>query len=176
MQYPGLFEMPPLLPVLLSAVQTFLLFIFILVALRFIGRRVFGEQNPQDLITLILLADACGAGLSDARAGFWGSAASVSTILLLGWMMDRIPFVRKLIESGPVILYKNGRLYRKHLERSMIDVPELDTVARRYGLASYQEFSQIVLEGDGEITATIRKRRALPDGPDTRNRHERPKN
>ncbi len=176
MDYVSIIELPPLAPVLLSAAQTCMLFFFVLVTIRLIGRRVFGEQNPQDLIMLILLAEACGAGLADTQAGFWGSAASVSTLLLLGWMLDRVPFLRKLIESGPIILYKNGRLYRKQLERSMIDLPELDTVARRYGLASYQEFSQIVLEGDGEITATIRKRRELPDGPDTRNRRERPKN
>lgn len=156
MDYIAITEMPPLAPVLYSALQTLVLFLFILIVLRMIGRRVFGEHNPQDLITLILIAEACGAGLNDQRAGFWGSAASVCTILLIGWMMDRIPALRRLIESGPVTLYNNGRLFRKAMKENMIDTDELDTVARRYGLRSYREFSRIVLEGDGEITASIK--------------------
>lgn len=176
MEYTGLFDLPQLERVFLSVVQTFFLFTFILIVLRLIGRRVFSEQSPQDLVTLILIAEAASMGLSDQRTGFWGAFASVCTILLLGYLIDRVPFLRHLIETGPVLLYRDGQIFRKNMKHNMIDRAELDAVARRYGLSSYREFDMIVLESDGEITGTLSAtahKSTLPDGADTRDHSSR---
>lgn len=157
MQYADIFDLPAIEQLFMSVMQTFLLFAFILVVLRLIGRRVFSEQSPQDLVTIVLIAEAAGAGFSDQRSGFWGAFASVCTILLLGYIIDKVPFLRRLIETDPITLYKNGVLYRKQMRQNMIDTTELDTVARRYGLSSYRAFETIILETDGEITGIVRE-------------------
>jgi len=152
MEYIGIFDVPPLAPVLLSVVQAVTLFVLVILGLKVVGRRVFGEQSPQDLILLLLIAEACDLGLSDERAGYWGTVASVLTILFLGWLSEKIPFIRKLIDCEPTPLYYDGKLDLRAMKKNMIDEDDLNVTAREYGLGSYREFSCIMLEGDGKLT------------------------
>lgn len=155
MEYIGILSAPPIEAIFLSSLQTASLFILVLSGLKLVGRRIFGEKSPQDLVLLMLIAEACGFGLSDQRAGYWGTVASVITILFMGWLCERIPALRRLIEAKPIILFKEGRLDRKNLETHMLDERDLETVAHEYGLSSYREFSSVILEGDGQITGIL---------------------
>ena len=105
MEYIGIIDVPPLRFVLLSVVQTFTLFVAVLLGLKIVGRRVFGEKGPQDLVILVLIAEAASSGLNHQGAGYWGSAASVITVLLLGWLPEKTKVIRQFIEGRPVFLY-----------------------------------------------------------------------
>lgn len=157
MQYVGIFQAPPLDAILLSMLQTATLFTLVLLGLKLVGRRVFGEQSPQDLVILVLIAEACDLGLSDERAGYWGTVASVLTILLLGWTCEKVAVLRRLLESHPVVLFENGKLHRKMMQKHYVDCEDLDLAAREHGLSSHKEFARIVLEGDGKITGVPSK-------------------
>jgi len=152
MEYVGILDVPPLRFVLLSIVQTFTLFVAVLLGLKVVGRRVFGEKGPQDLVILVLIAEAASSGLNHQGAGYWGSAASVISILLLGWLSEKTKVIRQFIEGRPVFLYERGALDRTLMEKHMVDETDLDSAAREYGLASYHDFTTIVLEGDGAVT------------------------
>jgi len=156
MDYVGIFDKPPMEAVLLSILQAALLFTLVLLGLKLVGRRVFGEQSPQDLVILLLIAEASNLGLSDQRAGFWGTVASVLTILLLGWICERYNKLRRALESDPIVLFRDGHLNRKLLQKHMMDASDLEMAAHEYGLSSYREFEKIILEGDGKLTGVLK--------------------
>ena len=158
MEYVSIFAVPPLKFVLLSILQSVTLFVAVLLGLKFVGRRVFGEKGPQDLVILVLIAEACNSGLSHQEAGYWGSAASVLSILLLGWLCEKTKCIRQFLEGRPVFLYERGTLDRTLMEKHMVDEADLELAAREYGLASYHDFSTIVLEGDGAVTGVVHPR------------------
>lgn len=139
-----------------SILQTATLFCFILAGLRMIGRRVFAERGPQDLITIVLVAEACNQGLAHQDAGYWGAFFSALTIFFLGWLVDRVPFLRRLLEDKPLLLYSDGQLRRHTMRKHMISENDLHETARERGLASYTDFMTIVLENDGHITGVER--------------------
>ena len=153
MDYVSVFDVPSLKFVLLSILQTTTLFVLVLLGLKLVGRRVFGEQGPQDLVILILIAEASSSGLNHQQAGYWGSAASAITILLLGLMCERTKFVRQFLEGRPVFIYEHGALDRTLMEKHMVDESDLELAAREYGLASYHDFSAIVLEGSRDLSS-----------------------
>lgn len=92
MDYTAITDIPDVQAIWLSMAQTFCIFILILGGLKLVGRRVFAEQTPQDLIILLLIAESCDLGLTHEDAGFWGTVASVLTILFMGWL--RTPHYR----------------------------------------------------------------------------------
>lgn len=155
MDYIGILTAPSAVALLLSILQTASIFILVLAGLKLVGRRIFGEKSPQDLVLLVLIAESSNLGLTDQRAGYWGTVASVITILFMGWLCERIPPLRRLIEAKSIILFREGRLDRKTLEKHMLDETDLDAVAHEYGLSNYREFSKVILEGDGQITGIL---------------------
>jgi uncharacterized membrane protein YcaP (DUF421 family) len=158
MDYAGIFDVPPLEAVGISVLQTASLFCALLIGLRLIGRRVFAEKSPQDLIIIVLVAEACDLGLADERAGFWGSVASVLTIFILGYLTERISAIRHLLNPKPLPLYRDGKLYRDVMGKHMIDEDDLNELARAKGFASYKSFEEIALEGDGRISGFFKNK------------------
>ena len=77
------------------------------------------------------------------------------TILLLGWLSEKTKVILQFIEGRPVFLYERGTLDRTLMEKHMVDETDLDSAAREYGLASYHDFTTIVLEGDGAVTGVV---------------------
>ena len=155
MEYLSIFDAPPLQFILLSILQTVTLFAIILLGLKIVGRRVFGENGPQDLVILVLIGEASNLGLSHQEAGYWGSVASVMCILLLGFLCEKVKFIRRFLEGRPIYLYERGALNKTLMEQHMVDEADLDLAAREYGLASYHDFSTMVLEGDGAVTGVV---------------------
>lgn len=50
-------------------------------------------------------------------------------------------------------MYKDGKLDRAMMRKHMVDIEDLNEVAREQGSPSYQDFKVMVLEGDGNISA-----------------------
>lgn len=92
-------------------------------------------------------------GLAPEEAGYWGTIASVLMLFVLGYVTERVPFLRHLLNEKPIPLYSEGKLHYEAMKKHMIDVEDLDEVAREEGSLSYKDFDVMMLEGDGTISA-----------------------
>lgn len=139
-----------------TAVQTFVLLWFVLLGLKAVGRRVFGELGPQDIILIVLLAESMDIGLTPQGAGFMGSI--VSGIVLMGTMalVERIRPLRDWLDGTPVVIARDGRIIEAVMRKGHISMSDLEKVAREYGFASIDVFDVMVLEGDGSITGVLK--------------------
>ena len=138
---------------MLSVAQTATVYCFILIGLKIVGRRVFAQRGPQDLVIIVLVAEASDLGLTPDEAGYWGSICSIVTLLILGYFSERIVVIRHFLNPDPVVLYRDGLLDHVMMRKYMVDVEDLNEVAREQGSTSYQDFAAMVLEGDGHISA-----------------------
>jgi uncharacterized membrane protein YcaP (DUF421 family) len=154
MDYVSIFDEIPWAVVGLTAIQTFSIYVFVLCGLKLVGRRVFAEMGPQDLILLLLVAEACDIGLMPEDAGYWGTIASVLTLLVIVGITERTRFLRKITENKPVVLFHQGRLL-VNLDKYLINENELDRAVRKYGISSYRDVDMLVLEDDGNISAVL---------------------
>lgn len=162
MEEATLFDMPPWRVVGISALQTVLLYWLVLLGLKAVGRRVFGEKGPQDLMILVLIGEATNLGLAPQRAGFWGTVASVLTVLATGAVIERIPRLRDWLEGRPTVLLREGVLDEAALRDNLVSRDDLAKTARQYGLRDVRDFETVVLEGDGSLTGIPRGGRRTP--------------
>jgi uncharacterized membrane protein YcaP (DUF421 family) len=68
-------------------------------------------------------------------------------------LTEKIPFLRHLLNEKPIPLYSEGKLHYGAMKKHMLDVDDLDEVAREEGSLSYKDFDVMMLEGDGKISA-----------------------
>lgn len=156
MDYISILDPIPWDKVALSVLQTITLYWLLLIGMKLVGRRVFGEMGPQDMIILLLVAEACDLGLSHEGAGYWGTVASVVAILFMGNLGERVAFIRRFLEDSPIELLKNGQPLYDQMKKCLVEEGDLLTVAREYGMPHYTVFESMVLESDGSITGVLK--------------------
>ena len=131
-------------------------FAFLLLLTRIIGRRELSSLQPFDLILLIILGDAVQQGLTQDDYSLTGSLLAVGTIAVLqvfvSWVGYRFPRTRPVLEGTPIIVVEDGELIERNLRRERLDPEEVAEEARLQGIAHLSEVKWAVLETTGKIS------------------------
>jgi len=138
------------------ALRTFIVYVVVVIGLRFFGKRELGQMTPFDLVLILLVSNAVQNAMTGPNTSLTGGIVSASTLLLTNWAFNnlgvRIPFVRKWLEGEPSILVEDGHIFYKNMQREGIEIDELMMAAREHGLDRISEIEKAVLEVDGTIS------------------------
>ncbi len=129
---------------------------FVMLLTRVIGKRELGSLQPFDLILLIVLGDALQQGLTQDDYSLTGAVLVVGTIAVLqvavSWLNYRFPRVRPILEGEPVIVVQDGEVIVRNLERERLTVSEIAEEARRQQIAHLSDVRFAILETSGTIS------------------------
>ncbi len=159
--YVTLFDPIPWPAVGISFLQTFIIYWVVLLGLKLLGRRSFGQLGPQELILLLLISEATDLGLTHLDSGFWGSLASVIALLLTVYLVDQIPLLSAFLESSPVVIVEKGQIKTEALQKFQISEKDLNHAAREHGVYDPSQFDLLVLESDGKLAGVLKKEETL---------------
>jgi uncharacterized membrane protein YcaP (DUF421 family) len=136
-------------------------FMFLLLLTRVVGRRELSSLEPFDLILLIVIGDLVQQGVTQSDHSLTGAVLSAGTFGVLTVAVSYVSFrfarVRPVLEGEPLILLQDGRPIERNLRRERITIGELAAAARQQGIASLDAVEWAVLETGGRISF-IRKR------------------
>ena len=136
--------------------RAIVVFIFLMVLVRVIGRRELSSLQPFDLILLIILGDALQQGLTQDDYSVTGAILIVGTFavlqVLLSWTSFRFPGLRPVLEGEPLIVVEDGKPIERNLRRERLTLDELMEAARLHEIGSLDEVRWAVLERNGELS------------------------
>jgi uncharacterized membrane protein YcaP (DUF421 family) len=132
------------------------IFAFLFVLTRVIGKRELSSLQPFDLILLIILGDALQQGLTQDDYSLTGAVLVVGTIavlqVLVSWVSYRFPSTRPIIDGEPVIILQDGRVIERNLKRERLTLDEVAEEARRNQIAHLADVRFAILETNGSIS------------------------
>src|SRR5438132_8280106 len=106
--------------------RTVVVFFFIFVVTRAVGRRELSSLEPFDLILLVVIGDLVQQGVTQSDYSVTGSILVVATIALLTVAMSYLSFrfrsLRPVLEGEPLVLVEDGRPIERNLRRERIAV------------------------------------------------------
>jgi uncharacterized membrane protein YcaP (DUF421 family) len=136
--------------------RTVVVFFFILVVTRAVGRRELSSLEPFDLILLVVIGDLVQQGVTQSDYSVTGSILVVATIALLTVAMSYLSFrfrrLRPVLEGEPLVLVEDGKPIERNLRRERITIDELRAAAREQQLRSLEDVHLAVLETSGRIS------------------------
>jgi uncharacterized membrane protein YcaP (DUF421 family) len=139
-----------------SAMYWFLFLIF-----RFVIRRDVGSVGIADILVLLIVADAAQNGMSGEYTSITEGMILVSTLIGWNFLLDvlsyKFPTVRRLMESPPLLLVKDGKMLPRNMRKEYITEEELRSKFREQGIDSIGKIKMAFIEPDGEISV-IRKK------------------
>ncbi|HKW08925.1 MAG TPA: YetF domain-containing protein [Gemmatimonadaceae bacterium] len=147
--------MHPGVPVIEKVIRTVVVYAFLLIGLRLAGKRELTQLNPFDLVVLLLLSNTVQNAIIGEDNSLAGGILGAAVLLALNGVLVRVLFrwgKLDAIEGRPDLLIRNGRIIRKHLDRELITLAELESAARRQGLESLAHVKHCRLETGGALT------------------------
>ena len=131
-------------------------FVFLYVLMRIVGRRELSSLEPFDLILLVMLGDLVQQGVTQSDYSVTGLILASSTIALMTVLVSYLTFrfrrLRPILEGEPIVVVQDGKPIEKNLRRERMTVDELAQEARIQQIASLDEVQWAVLEKTGQVS------------------------
>jgi uncharacterized membrane protein YcaP (DUF421 family) len=137
-------------------IRATVVFFFIFLVTRIVGRRQLSDLEPFDLILLVVLGDLVQQGITQSDESVTGVLIVISTIALLSvgvsWVSFRSRPLRQLTEGEPIVLVQDGRPIERNMRRERITIEDIEEQARRSQITSVADLRWAILENDGQIS------------------------
>ena len=138
------------------AIRSAVIFFFIYVLMRIIGRRELSSLEPFDLILLVVLGDSVQQAVTQDDYSVTGAFIVVSTIALLqvfvSYLNFKVPRLRSVIDGEPIVIIQDGKVIEGNARRERLTLEDIAEAARMQQIASLEDVQWAVLETSGEMT------------------------
>lgn len=142
------------------AVRAAVVYLSLLVLVRLTGKRTVGQFTPFDLVVVMLLSEAVSGSMNAQDDSLPGGLIAAATLIVLNlgvvMLASRFTKVDKVLQGSPVVIGRDGTIYRDVLRRER--VPESDVEqALRENDCRVENMRMAVLEADGSISVIKRE-------------------
>jgi uncharacterized membrane protein YcaP (DUF421 family) len=145
-----------------KAIRAVLVYLFLLIAIRVMGRRELGQLTAFDIIVLLtisnILQNAMIGNDNSLVGGMLGAAVLLSANLVLAFVVFRSKKVERVVEGAPSILASDGKLQRDSTRALLITEQDVLSAVRREGLESIDDVRMVILEPNGLISVIPKKK------------------
>lgn len=159
----------PDIPISEKLVRSVVVYVFLLVAFRFTGKRQVGQLTPFDLVVLLIISNVVQNAVIGPDNSLGGGLLGAVIILLLNWGVVEITFrykrARRLLEATPTLLIHNGQVLHESLRRERVTLDDLLGALRKSGIVEPAKVRYAVLEENGAISVIPRAAGGDPTSP-----------
>lgn len=137
-------------------IRATVIFLFLFVLLRLIGKRELSEMTPFDLLMLIVLGDLIQQGVTHNDFSVTGAMLAIATFSFWGLMLNAITYkwkrAEKVLDGRPSVLIQHGKVLHKGLADDRLTIAEIESEMRLAGIAHVRDVEWAVLEANGKIS------------------------
>jgi uncharacterized membrane protein YcaP (DUF421 family) len=145
----------PQVSLLEKMLRAFLVFAFLVVALRLGGKRELGQINVLDLAVLLLASNALQNAMIGADNSLVGGVVGATTLFVANYAFVRLVFASRrasrILEGTPTVLLEHGRVIGRALRSEAITEDELRAAALERGFRRLADVDLAVLQPNGHI-------------------------
>src|SRR5262245_9721709 len=146
----------PDIPFVEKVLRSVVVYAFLLVAFRVVGKRQLGQMTPFDLVVLLVISNVVQTALIGNDNSLGGGLIGATTLLvvnaLVAWATFRSKRFRRVIEHTPTILVRHGRILPGNLAREHLSLSEFHAALRREGVVTVHGLRYVLLEQDGHLS------------------------
>ena len=136
--------------------RTVLLYLVLIAAIRFLGKRQLGQLEPSEVAVTMLIADLASIPMQDKNMSLLSGLVPIAAVLgvehLLSFNSMRSIGFRKLLCGKPVILMENGKFLQDNMRKNRVTLDELISQLREKDIMDPQTVQYAILETGGNLS------------------------
>ena len=135
-------------------------YVVLLVLIRLSGKRTMGQFTPFDMLLIVLLGTSVQNSLVGEDTSLGGGLLLAAVLIAFNWIValvtSRSQRAERLVEGVPVVLARDGQLFRSVLRREMVSEDDFDEALRQNGEMTLTDVRIALLETNGMISVVRR--------------------
>lgn len=137
-------------------VKTFILYFFIIIMYRIMGKKEVGELGLGDLIVTVLIAELAALSIEDTDSSIFISIVPIIVLVIcemgLSFISLKSDTIRNFIDGRPSVIIKDGKVNFTTMTKLRYTLDDLITQLREKGIKSLEEVDYAVLENSGNLS------------------------
>jgi uncharacterized membrane protein YcaP (DUF421 family) len=135
--------------------NTAIIYLFLVILIRVVGKRMLSQLSSLDLLAVVLLGSAVETSMVTAstrlEAGFVSGTVLLLLNKLLTFGMLRSRRLRNVVGGGPTVLVNHGQIVQEHLIRAGLTQADLMEALREREIGDLAKVRLAVMEPDGVV-------------------------
>ncbi|MGB7449522.1 MAG: YetF domain-containing protein [Ornithinimicrobium sp.] len=141
-------------------------YVALVMLLRITGARTMANMTPLDFVVAVTLGSAFGRTITAVDVPLAQAVVALALLIGLQWLIAsgraRWEWVRRTVDSPPVLLWYDGALVESTLRKHRLTLSDVHTAARESGHGSLEDLQAVVMQQDGSLGVIAKG--ALQDG------------
>ena len=154
---------------LITFFRAILLYIFVLIIMRLMGKREIGQLQPFELAISIMIADLVTIPMADVGIPIFNGIIPILGLLLMHLLISILNIksikMREIICGKPRILIYRGKIDEEALRKERFTINELQERLRGNNVMNLADVEYAILETSGQVTVIQKpeKRNTIPE-------------
>ena len=152
---------------LIAIVRTLILYIFIIAALRLMGKRQISDMQPSELVVTLVVSDIASLPMQNTSQPLLSGMIPVMVLvgleILTSVLMMKSRTVRKLVCGNPVVVIEDGRLLQKQMKRLRMTNSDLMEQLRQQSVFSLDDVQYCIVETNGALSILEKPEKRVPN-------------
>jgi len=140
--------------------RTIIIYMFLLLTLRVMGKRQIGELQISELIVTFMLSELAVNPIANPSMPLLHALIPILLLVsiegVLSFWMTKSNRVRRLLSGTPAVLICRGELDQKAMAENRLELDELLAALRQNGVGNPDEVEYAILEKNGKISVFLK--------------------
>lgn len=140
----------------IAFLRTIILYAFIIIGIRLMGKRQVGELEPSELVLALLIADLAAVPMQDFGIPLLTGLIPILTLLCLTMALSVLTMksvrFRAVLCGRPSVIVENGKLRQREMQKNRFTLDELMEELRMKGITDLTTVKYAILETNGQIS------------------------
>lgn len=140
----------------IAFLRTIILYAFIIIGIRLMGKRQVGELEPSELVLALLIADLAAVPMQDFGIPLLTGLIPILTLLCLTMALSVLTMrsvrFRAVLCGRPSVIVENGKLRQNEMKKNRFTLDELMEELRMQGITDLSTVKYAILETNGQLS------------------------
>lgn len=151
---------------LVTVFRTLILYIFVTISIRLMGKRQIGDMQPNELVVTLLVSEIAAMPLQDTTQPIINGIIAIFMLVIIEITISVITmksqFIRKILSGHSIVIIKNGQIDQKAMKKVRLTIADLIELLRQQDVFDIGEVAFAVLEVNGNLSVLLKNTKQPP--------------
>lgn len=155
---------------IISIIRTILLYAFVVLAVRLMGKRQISEMQPSELVITLIVSEIAAIPMQNTSQPLLSGIIPVMVLVALeiaaSVLMMKSGKFRKIMCGSPIVVIRDGKILQNEMRRLRLTTEDLCVQLRQQDIFSIEDVQYCIVETNGKVSVLEKPQKRTPSADD----------